>query len=58
LAWFGAEQEEEKALLGADAWPYSIDKNRQALETLLDYAFEQGLTDRRLNIKEIFAPVD
>jgi len=58
LAWFGAEQEEEKELLGADPWPYSIDKNRRALETLLDYAVEQGLTDRRLGIEEIFAPVD
>lgn len=58
LAWFGAEQEEERALLGVDPWPYSIDKNRQALETLLDYAFEQGLTDRRLEISEIFAALD
>ena len=56
LAWFGAEQEEEMALLGPDPWPYSIEKNRVALDTLLDYAFEQGLTDRRLDIKEIFAP--
>jgi 4,5-dihydroxyphthalate decarboxylase len=56
LAWYGAEQEEERALFGADPWPYSIEKNRIALETLLDYAFEQGLTDRRLEVKEIFAP--
>jgi 4,5-dihydroxyphthalate decarboxylase len=56
LAWFGAEQEEERALLGADPWPYSIEENRRALETLLDYAFEQGLTERRLEIEEIFAP--
>jgi 4,5-dihydroxyphthalate decarboxylase len=56
LAWFGAEQEEERALLGADPWPYSIEENRRALETLLDYAFEQGLTERRFEIKEIFAP--
>jgi 4,5-dihydroxyphthalate decarboxylase len=56
LAWFGAEQEEERALLGPDPWPYSIEQNRAALETLLDYAFEQGLTERRLDIKEIFAP--
>jgi len=55
LAWFGAEQEEERALLGADPWPYSIAQNRVVLDTLLDYAFEQGLTDRRLEIKEIFA---
>jgi 4,5-dihydroxyphthalate decarboxylase len=56
LAWYGAEQEEERALFGADAWPYSIEKNRVALETVLDYAFEQALTDRRLEVKEIFAP--
>ena len=54
LAWFGAEQEEERALLGDDPWPYSIEKNRVALETLLDYAHEQALTERRLSLKEIF----
>jgi 4,5-dihydroxyphthalate decarboxylase len=56
LAWFGAEQEEERALLGADPWPYAIGKNQAALETLLDYAVEQGLTERRLEVKDIFAP--
>jgi 4,5-dihydroxyphthalate decarboxylase len=55
LAWFGAEQEEERALLGADPWPYSVAQNRIALETLLDYAVEQGLTERRLAIEELFA---
>jgi 4,5-dihydroxyphthalate decarboxylase len=55
LAWFGAEQEEERALLGADPWPYSIARNQRVLETLLDYAVEQGLTHRRLEIREIFA---
>jgi 4,5-dihydroxyphthalate decarboxylase len=56
LAWFGAEQEEECALLGPDPWPYSVEKNRTVLDALLDYAFEQGLTGRRLDIKDIFAP--
>jgi 4,5-dihydroxyphthalate decarboxylase len=55
LAWFGAEQEEERALLGDDPWPYSIDRNRVVLETLLDYAYEQRLTERRLSIGEIFS---
>ena len=26
LAWFGAEQEEERALLGPDPWPYSVEE--------------------------------
>ena len=56
LAWFGAEQEEERALLGSDPWPYSVEQNRVVLDTLLDYAFEQRLTERRLDIKEIFVP--
>jgi 4,5-dihydroxyphthalate decarboxylase len=56
LAWFGAQQEEERSLLGPDPWPYSVEKNRIALETLLDYAFEQGLTERRLDIEEMFTP--
>jgi 4,5-dihydroxyphthalate decarboxylase len=56
LAWFGAEQEEERALLGPDPWPYSVEKNRAVIETVLDYAFEQRLTERRLDINEIFAP--
>jgi 4,5-dihydroxyphthalate decarboxylase len=56
LAWFGAEQEEERALFGADPWPYSVEKNQAELEMLLDYAFEQALTERRLDIEEIFAP--
>ena len=58
LAWFGAEQEEERALLGPDPWPYSVEKNRVVIETLLDYAFEQRLTERRLDINEIFATGD
>src|SRR5687767_15069660 len=40
LAWFRAEQEEERALLGPDPWPYSMEKNRVVIDTLLDYAFE------------------
>src|SRR5918995_1824513 len=55
LAWFGAEQEEERALLGPDPWPYSVESNRVGLETVLDYALEQGLTERRLDIEEMFS---
>jgi len=56
LAWYGAELEEEQALLGPDPWPYSVSGNRVGLETLLDYARKQHLTDRRLALAELFAP--
>jgi 4,5-dihydroxyphthalate decarboxylase len=55
LAWYGAELEEERELFGADAWPYNIKDNRVALETMARYAALVGVTDRKLEIKELFA---
>ena len=55
LAWYGAELEEERELFGADAWPYNIKDNRVVLETMARYAEMVGVTDRRLEIKEMFA---
>ena len=55
LAWYGAELEEERELFGADAWPYNIKDNRVALETMTRYAEMVGITERKLEIKELFA---
>ena len=43
-------------LLGDDWWPYGIRANRAAIDAVLRYHHEQGLTDRRLTIEEVFAP--
>jgi hypothetical protein len=42
-------------LLGEDWWPYGIARNRAALEAILRYHHEQGLTSRRFAVEEIFA---
>ena len=55
LAWYGAELEEERELFGEDAWPYNIRDNRIVLETMIRYAEMVGVTDRRLEIKDLFA---
>ena len=55
LAWYGAELEEERELFGEDAWPYNIKDNRVVLETMTRYAALVGVTDRKLEIKEMFA---
>jgi 4,5-dihydroxyphthalate decarboxylase len=55
LAWYGAELEEERELFGEDAWPYNIKDNRVVLETMARYAAVVGVTDRELEIKEMFA---
>ena len=54
LAWYGAELEEEKELFGEDAWPYNIRDNRDVLETMTRYAALVGVTDRKLEINELF----
>ena len=33
-----------------------IEQNRPSLEALLQYTHEQGLTDRRVKLEELFAP--
>jgi 4,5-dihydroxyphthalate decarboxylase len=55
LAWYGAELEEERELFGEDPWPYNIKDNRVALETLARYAALVGVTDRKLEIRDLFA---
>ena len=42
--------------LGDDWWPYGISANRAAIDAVLRYHHEQGLTDRRLSIEDVFAP--
>jgi 4,5-dihydroxyphthalate decarboxylase len=37
-------------------WPYGVASNQAALHSLTRYAFEQGLTDRQLELHEWFAP--
>jgi hypothetical protein len=54
--WFSKLTEEDRAVLGPDWWPYGIEANRKALEAILRYHFEQGITDRLFEIKDIFVP--
>jgi 4,5-dihydroxyphthalate decarboxylase len=40
--------------LGPDPTPYGVAANRLALETALEYSYEQGLTGRRIALEELF----
>ena len=39
---------------GIDLLPYGVDALRPSLAVAIDYAFEQGLMDRRLEVDELF----
>jgi 4,5-dihydroxyphthalate decarboxylase len=42
--------------MGADFWPYGLERNAHTLETFLRYSHEQGLAKRLLKPAELFAP--
>jgi len=56
LPWQIAHVEEARRELGEDWWPYGFEANRHVLETFLRYHHEQGLSARRLEPEELFAP--
>jgi 4,5-dihydroxyphthalate decarboxylase len=56
FGWLQAMIEEEQAVFGKDWYPYGVEPNRRSLEALLQYNYEQGLTSRRIELEELFAP--
>lgn len=42
-------------ILGKDFWPYGIAPNRQVIEALCQYTWEQGLVPEKADISELFA---
>ena len=48
--------ERAQTLFGEDMWPYGIEANRCTLEAFTQFCFEQGVTDRRVPLSELFPP--
>lgn len=56
IPWAGAELERTRALMSDDFWPYGFAANEHVLDTFTRYSHEQGLSKRKLDPKELFAP--
>jgi 4,5-dihydroxyphthalate decarboxylase len=56
LPWYSQELEETQKLMGDNFYSYGMSANRNTLETLFRYSYEQGLSSRELTIEELFAP--
>jgi 4,5-dihydroxyphthalate decarboxylase len=56
LPWLEAETNETMAIMGEDFWQYGVAENMREIEALTQYVYEQGLTDRKVEIKELFHP--
>jgi 4,5-dihydroxyphthalate decarboxylase len=46
--------DEMRSIFGENFWPYGLEANRPTLEKLVSYAFQQGISSRRLSVDELF----
>jgi len=56
LPWLEAEANDTITIMGEDFWKYGAAENRREIEALTQYLHEQGLTDRKVAIEELFHP--
>jgi hypothetical protein len=56
IPWLTKLIEQDRFLLGDDWWPYGVTANRAAIDAVLRYHHEQGLTKRRFTVEEVFVP--
>jgi 4,5-dihydroxyphthalate decarboxylase len=55
LPWVNLDLEYARQVLGEDPYPYGVKKNLPSLEAATLYSHEQGLTQRRFHLAELFA---
>ena len=56
MPWLNLDLEYARQVFGHDLAPYGVKANLPTLEAATLYSYEQGLTPRRLEVAEIFAP--
>jgi 4,5-dihydroxyphthalate decarboxylase len=56
LPWTPYLIAQSSVLLGSDPWPYGVEANRATLEAFAQYAFEQGVCARKMEMNELFPP--
>jgi 4,5-dihydroxyphthalate decarboxylase len=55
LAWYQSYWDDEHDFLGTDPWEYGVSAaNRKNLETMIGYVHQQGMSNRRMTIEELF----
>ncbi len=57
IPWLIPEIEREREIFGNDLWPYGLEANRYAIETMIKFSYEQGLAEKIVPAEELFARV-
>jgi 4,5-dihydroxyphthalate decarboxylase len=53
--WMRLEMEESEEVFGKDPYPYGLYPNQQTLEAATRFSYEQALSKRKVEIRELFA---
>lgn len=56
LPWYSQELFDTKQFMGENFYSYGMDDNRNALETLFRYSYDQGFTKELLTVEDLFHP--
>jgi hypothetical protein len=56
LLWVSALHDDDRELFCDDWWPYGVSANRAAIDAVLRWHYEQGLSQRRMTESDVFAP--
>ncbi|MHA3703218.1 4,5-dihydroxyphthalate decarboxylase [Jatrophihabitans sp. YIM 134969] len=56
LPWADALLDRNAEVFTGDWWPYGVEANRRTVEMFLRFHHAQGLSDRRLEVDEVFVP--
>jgi len=56
IPWMNLDLEYAQQAMGADMYPYGVKLNLPTLEAATLYSYEQGLTERKFAVSELFAP--
>jgi 4,5-dihydroxyphthalate decarboxylase len=54
FAWARSYLEQERAFFGKDPFPQGLGENHHDLQTMIQFAKEQGLLARTLTVEELF----
>jgi 4,5-dihydroxyphthalate decarboxylase len=54
IPWSHEAYDHAREVLGDNLWPYGIEANRRTLDAFLQYCCEQGVTQRTVQVEELF----
>ena len=54
IPWSHEAYDRAREVLGEDFWPYGIEANLRTLDAFLQFCGEQGVTQRRVQVEELF----